>query len=463
MRPQSESAKTLLLLLRQDPIPIELEITVLPIDEVQAEEGGQVSSEINATDDFLKVDIHLGIGAHNLPGLARDFRKDYYALRPSFICNRNKLKFRLQDDVTLNQRLNDSTTCLLMLCPDHATAWSDRRHSLLLSNSWNIENNDLKEHPQSLWKGEIRFLDMLFSQHSKAPNAWSHRKWICHQIVINIQNSPLNKTQVGALSQTWQLLISWARHEIKQCVKVAGRFPKNYYAWTHRSFIIRTLVDLWTTDTTRVHHPHNNDNVSMDPVLKLLQEEVKSINPWLRQHVSDHSAAHYGGEVLRILLQFADLELKSNINDLRWKINIIQEQLDESRRLALFFRSHEVIWIWRRICSQIFLGTLAELSSHSTASDSKTILTQAIHQFVDIDVNQTHENCLSKMPSLIDDEYQRCVLHSNTYIMWILESFKRYNSHNLIVNEYNLRELESKVAYSLSKNDKICHNMWRNI
>jgi len=303
---------------------------------------------------------------------------------------------------------------------------------------------------------------MFLNSRTRSPNAWFHRKWIYRQIVANIQSLPPNKTKVVSSTQIWEALISRSRHEIEQCVRVAERFPKNYYAWVHRSFLIRTLIDLWTTDAPHVHHSNDSDHVSAELLLNFLREEVNSINPWLRQHVSDHSAAHYGGEVLRILLRFVDLGLKSKKYDAIWKIKVIREQLDESRRLAFFFRSHEVFWMWRRICSHIFLGTLAELSLHMTVSDSKTILTQAIHQFVDIDVNQTLENCSSKMSSVADDEIKLCVRHSNTYIMWVLNQFKRHNSCDLIENDYNLSELEAKVENSLAMDDTICHNMWRN-
>lgn len=275
--------------------------------------------------------------------------------------------------------------------------------------------------------------------------------------MANIKILPPDKTRVLVSSHTWRDLIHWARHEIEQCIRVAEHYPKNYYAWTHRSFIIRTLINLQTTDT-----PHNSDNASNDLLLNLLQEEVNSIHPWLRRHVSDHSAAHYGGEVLRLLLRFGESGLKTNEDKISWKIKLIQEQLVESRRLALFFRSYEVLWIWKRICSQIFLGTLAELSSHNTSSNSKSILTHAIHQFVDIDVNQTLEDCYCVMPSIAEDESQCCILYCNTYVMWVLEHFKRQDSYKLIENDYYLEELEAKVSASLATNDRISHNMWRN-
>lgn len=169
MRPQPESTKALLQLLKQDPIPTKLEITALPIDETIQVEGEQVSSETNLTNNFLKADIHLGINATKLPRLARDFRKDYASLRSIFVQSQQHMPTGgTQDLFSLNQRLIDSTTCLLMLCPDHATAWSDRKRGLLLSKSWSDIDDDLIKDSQSVWNKEISFLDMLFSQHSKA-------------------------------------------------------------------------------------------------------------------------------------------------------------------------------------------------------------------------------------------------------------------------------------------------------
>ena len=40
--------------------------------------------------------------------------------------------------------------------------------------------------------------------------------------------------------------MTWAQHEIQLCKKVADRFPKNYYAWTHRSFVIRSIAEKWS-------------------------------------------------------------------------------------------------------------------------------------------------------------------------------------------------------------------------
>ncbi len=148
------------LLINEEPNPTQLEITILP-DRIYKDNDHDDNNDKNDHDDsdyyFLKDGIHLGIHAPNLPTLARIFRKEYYSLRKSllpFILRKD----RGNDEII--QKLWEATSGLLLLCPDHATAWSDRKRILLFFNGKN--DND------SLWKQEIEYLNLLCSQHSKA-------------------------------------------------------------------------------------------------------------------------------------------------------------------------------------------------------------------------------------------------------------------------------------------------------
>jgi len=446
MRPPPESAEALLILLKENPRPRELEITALPIDETEKK-----------TNTFIKVDVHLGINARDVPRLAKDYREDYYALRQQFAC--------IQQDVMVKEEINafcerfmSSISCLLMLCADHASSWSDRRRIILFSKIGSVPNDDLTDRPESIWKEEIEFLDFLFTRHSKATNAWSYRKWICQEMVANIQNCHANNTK-----DMWEGLISWARHEIDECIRVAERYPKNYYAWTHRYFVIRNLLDHQKTKSLRLNNPQLEGNDSKELLSNLLREEIDSIHPWLRRHISDHSAVHYGGEVLRIWLSDGCAVLNSSKDHFtNWRIKTMQDVLVKSRNLSQLFQSHEVIWIWRRICCQIFLGILAEEALNCTESDEKALLTRAINQFVNTDVNQTLADLSLERLSAFDDEGHRYRVYSKTYVMWILKHFRRCNSYDLMSIDVHVDELEAKLTQSLASNDCIRHNMWRN-
>jgi hypothetical protein len=78
----------------------------------------------------------LGVNALDLPRLSSDVRHDYWQCRRA------------------DTYLESTTKCLLLLCPDHATAWADRRRHLLR----NLGDMDQ----------ELSFLNLLMTKHTKA-------------------------------------------------------------------------------------------------------------------------------------------------------------------------------------------------------------------------------------------------------------------------------------------------------
>ena len=153
---QPESIKILITILQTEPVPRNFEITILP-NYNDFESTTKDSSIVSLEDCFMKVDTHLGIHAPTLPFLAREFRKEYYFLR------RQQRSHPEDQQQPMQQRMLDATQCLLLVCPDNATAWADRRRQMLSISS----DNDLSKN-MSLFENEILFLNLLFSQHSKA-------------------------------------------------------------------------------------------------------------------------------------------------------------------------------------------------------------------------------------------------------------------------------------------------------
>ena len=221
LKPQPTEITTLIELLNETKIkPTELEITILP-DRPNINDNDDDGNDDDENDSdyyFLKDGKHLGIHAPNVPHLARTFRYEVYSIRSAYLLNRQmmmeqdnqKYKDRNDDDehdhdpmgkmlpkVDIQNRLWDSTICLLLICPDHATAWSDRKR--LLKDKWKekyvleytkqqgkvyhsndetiVDVNDDDDDDDdcyddscmlNLWQSEIEYLNLLFSQHSKA-------------------------------------------------------------------------------------------------------------------------------------------------------------------------------------------------------------------------------------------------------------------------------------------------------
>jgi protein prenyltransferase alpha subunit repeat containing protein 1 len=322
-------------LLRQEPLPKELEITILPFPE---------DDETDAS-SFLKDGIHLGIHAPHVPLIASKIRNAYNKFRCTVL---------LQDeegecDTSYNiiSKYMDCISCLLLLCPDHATAWADRRR--LLQKRQRTKQYISPKDLLSLWDDEIRYMNLLFTQHSKAPNAWGHRKWVSRQVLLMFQSSLFTDHRTTGVSGS---MLQWCTPELAVCSVIAEKYPKNYYAWTYRGFLMRALVQ---------EINGKNDNADdREELCSFLQSEMDFILSWLFHHVSDHSAAHYGGEVAVSLLLHETSEDR--------KTETRNKMLLSSCQLLEKFPSHEVIWIWRRICFRVMFDFyITEKSSKEEA------------------------------------------------------------------------------------------------
>jgi hypothetical protein len=451
-------------LLRHDPAPKELEITILPFPlDYNDNEDNDTGTATNQS-SFMKEGIHLGIHAPHVPKLAREFRKEYYTCRST----RAIIKTETDTERGLDpdpKQLMDCISCLLLLCPDHATAWADRRRLLISQENQILESSTLQSRLFTFWEAEIGYLNMLYTQHSKAPNAWAHRRWVCRQIIKSFTKTNHDHDSVfeGLIDNDIDIsdkLLSWATCEIAVCTVIAEKYPKNYYAWTHRSFITRTLASLIQDEH---EHEHEHD-VSVwncnDDIRALLQAEVDSIEPWLSRHVSDHSAAHYGGEVLSLWFTTVTVgKNNDNANDgndcIQWKVDIIKEKLKGSEILIKKFPSHEVIWIWRRICSRVFV-------EYASAESIVSFIRQEI-----LKSTSTFESALkvdADAASTCMDETMKQQHHSLTHVLWILKYTYAYakftNVEKALIRE-ELSALERQmVQIQLSKDDLSIRHIW---
>mmetsp|Transcript_13392 Transcript_13392/g.20102 ORF Transcript_13392/g.20102 Transcript_13392/m.20102 type:complete len:462 (+) Transcript_13392:54-1439(+) len=389
-------------LLKSEPLPKELEVTILPFDE---EDDAETSS-------FMKEGVHLGIHAPNVPKLVREFRQVYYSSRNA--------AFESIDGENQNvvDKLMDCISCLLLLCPDHATAWADRRRVLLKRESCRTKQGDEFPARVLFWKAELGYMNMLFTQHSKAPNAWGHRRWVCRQILALLSLENFSSQERWQPSEDF---IEWATLEIAVCSVIGEKFSKNYYAWTHRSFVIRTIANVMNSNMCT-----NDANVACREDMKsMLETEADCTMMWLRRHVSDHSAAHYGGEALSIWLEVGQdmntctrIDTCSSNSKMQWKIGILNVKLQESCALIEKFSSHEVIWTWRRILSHLFLACC---NSHSSKEALSFLKREIVFAQSFSDESSARTCSIDKQETDMQQQF------SLAYIVWLLKDAREYN------------------------------------
>jgi hypothetical protein len=146
---QSPVVQRLVGLLKQE--PTDFEITILYSDLPQRKPAS--IEDVDLEQSILLAEGHLGLDARAFPFLVREIRNDYKQCK--------------QGKETNHELMMDSTACLLLVNPDHATGWADRRRSLLrLSNS--DTNNSSNDGPICWWRREHSYLNLLMTQHSKA-------------------------------------------------------------------------------------------------------------------------------------------------------------------------------------------------------------------------------------------------------------------------------------------------------
>ena len=119
--------------------PTQYEITILPDHE------SYDGTPLLETSLVLVEGRYLGLDARSLPYITKEIRQDYNLQKQRFGCT---------------NALLSSLSCLLLVNPDHATAWADRRRSLL--QSFHISND------HGIWNDELQYINLLMTQHSKA-------------------------------------------------------------------------------------------------------------------------------------------------------------------------------------------------------------------------------------------------------------------------------------------------------
>ena len=362
----------------------------------------------------------------------------------------------------------EATACLLLTCPDNATAWSDRRRALLFAEG-DAEGHMSSRKVKNIFISELKFLDLLFTTHSKAPNAWAHRKWICFRIVRDKISWNIRSTTT---EDQWYLLQPWAQREIDLCTRVAEQFPNNYFAWAHRYYVISILFNHWPNDGKK----YLSDVSVAGSLRSFLAGEVMFIEQWLATHVSDHAAAHYGTEALRLHLTHgfrsgAGVLRKKTGTAMEWALAVAEGILITSRHLIRKYSNHEVIWNWRRHVGLIFMDIICgEFGTEVLVGDEAE---QALNRFLQVHIYEVYNSIANGDSN--DDAYKTKIkpeeeekrwtkIHSLTYLLWLLDQLQRRSTLMGLAKEEDrnrLNVIRDACKDTLARDESLSYNTWR--
>lgn len=85
--------------------------------------------------------------------------------------------------------------------------------------------------------GEARLVDVALSMHTKAAEAWAHRRWL-----LAVACSVAATAAAAGDSSVWTLLAAFLDGEVRAAELGASRRARHYHAWLHRLQVFRARV-----------------------------------------------------------------------------------------------------------------------------------------------------------------------------------------------------------------------------
>ncbi|KAG0083683.1 Protein prenyltransferase alpha subunit repeat-containing protein 1 [Podila epicladia] len=149
----------------------------------------------------------------------------------------------------------------MILCPDSFVAVNARKQLVLEGH---LDANL-----------EIKYLDMIltFPRNCKSSGAWHHRKWLLCYIYRDHETVPLDPTIV--------------EEQLRVCHQAAERYPKCYYAWTMRHWLVEQLGKHWWQAST------GGSETVPDELLEPLELELDRMRSHMNRNISDHSTQQH--------------------------------------------------------------------------------------------------------------------------------------------------------------------------
>ncbi|KAF9421319.1 Protein prenyltransferase alpha subunit repeat-containing protein 1 [Podila epigama] len=161
------------------------------------------------------------------------------------------------------RKVLEATSCIMILSPDTFMAANARKRLVL--------EGLIDPHK------EIKFLDMVltFPRNCKSSGAWHHRKWLLCHIFKDYETVPLDPSVV--------------EEQLKTCHAAAERYPKCYYAWTMRHWLVEQLGKHWW----KVGIKDDSTSLQDDRLLLPLERELQTMRLHMDRNVSDHSTQQH--------------------------------------------------------------------------------------------------------------------------------------------------------------------------
>ncbi|THH08005.1 hypothetical protein EW145_g3003 [Phellinidium pouzarii] len=239
------------------------------------------------------------------------------------------------------------TRVILLANPAHQSVLNIRR-TILFDTNLEID--------VTILENELVFIASLLSvKHcAKVSALWNYRRVLLRSIVsgestesgiAGFQN--LSFTDDAFLS-TIHISAASLRSELDLVARACDIYPRNYYAWHHRTLCIRTcaagaraqrISSPFTSESELKPGTHARQILDLE---SLLMDEFAATKRWVEQHVSDYSAVDHLCHVVEAL---ESLVLNTDTAD---DHDYAGECRQHALSLTKLYPTHETLWLYLR-------------------------------------------------------------------------------------------------------------------
>ncbi|KAI5123797.1 hypothetical protein M0805_009092 [Coniferiporia weirii] len=299
------------------------------------------------------------------------------------------------------------TSVILLANPAHQTALNIRKTLLFATGDAEVEH---------AYHEELVFTAALMSvKHcAKVSALWHHRRVLLCRLFPREGNvHPAGTTCLtdDDFQNSTHIPAAFLQTELDLAARACEIYPRNYYAWFHRTLCMKACASLLKLFGPCDIKPDSIPD-SIQALHSLLNAELAAAKRWVEQHVSDYSAVDYLCKTVEALEylhpgESADTTCTS----------------DECRRHALelvkSFPTHETLWLYLR-------RTSVHRPTRTVRDDeaSQTRITREAQKIVKSVLQTARTKCESS--SGADPESHTIIRHALRLLLWRVQPVCRF-------------------------------------
>ncbi|CAO3596805.1 unnamed protein product [Absidia cylindrospora] len=221
---------------------------------------------------------------------------------------------------------------MVLLKPEHYTAMNARKQ-LVVSGQVNIQD-------------ELKLNQLIFTipRNTKSSIAWHHREWL------------FTHDKQGAMDHMD------LENEMELCQRAITLYPRNYYAWNYRHWLLT-----WMTTTH-------------DDAIARVHVEYQTTCQWLETNISDHTGIRYLEKTLEMWVSAQQQQQQ--------RYQVLRQHMVWLDELTLRYPGHESLWCHRRYCATLFFHNNIP---HPWIQQQHTFIKQLLDNHHDDENNRTQQ------------------------------------------------------------------------